>query len=122
MDAKKENTAFEDEKSERAVSCVEISNKVFEEDEKLKKEREKESVRNAIKNVILGTLWMFIAYLLGKAELPFGAMPLGVALLCSASSKVRIPAQMALFASWSIRMSCPVRCTGAATPSISSSK
>lgn len=88
MDAKKENTAFEDEKSERAVSCVEISNKVFEEDEKLKKEREKESVRNAIKNVILGTLWMFIAYLLGKAELPFGAMPLGVALLCSASSKV----------------------------------
>ena len=88
MDAKKENTAIEDEKSERAVRRVEISNEIFEDDERLEKEREKYVVRNAIKNVIMGTVWMFIAYLLGKAELPFGAMPFGIALLCSASSKV----------------------------------
>ena len=60
MDAKKENAAFEDEKSERAVSGVEISSEIFEEDERREKEREKESVRNAIKNVILGALWMFV--------------------------------------------------------------
>ena len=88
MDAKKENAALEEEKNERAVIRVEISNEIFEEDERKQKEREKDVVKNAIKNVIIGTLWMFIAYLLGKAELPFGAMPLGVALLCSASSKV----------------------------------
>ena len=88
MDAKKENAAFEDEKNERAVSRVEISNEILDSDAKKLNFRDKDALRSAVRNVLLGILWTFISYLLGKAALPFGAMPLGVALLCSASSKV----------------------------------
>ncbi len=41
-----------------------------------------------LKKAGLCALWTVIAFLLGAAELPFGAVFLGVALLCAASSKV----------------------------------
>ena len=88
MDAKKETAIFEEEAAERASSSVEFSDEMLEDNEKKSKLLENDSVRRIIKNAIIGALWMFISFLIGKAELPFGAMPLGVALLCAASSKV----------------------------------
>ena len=38
--------------------------------------------------IAAGILWAAVAFLLGSAELPFGAIPFGIALLCAASSKV----------------------------------
>ena len=45
-------------------------------------------VKALIVKVASGLMWAIIALLLGLAELPFGAMPLGVALLAAASSKL----------------------------------
>ena len=49
--------------------------------------RERRGFGEMLKRITWGFLWSFFAYLLGLCELPFGAHPLGVALLCAADKK-----------------------------------
>lgn len=44
--------------------------------------------KEALPKIALGIMWGLFALLLGAAELPFGAVPFGIALLCAASSKI----------------------------------
>ena len=48
----------------------------------------KGEVKEILSKIFAGVLWVLVAFLLGSAELPFGAIPFGIALLCAASSKV----------------------------------
>ena len=49
--------------------------------------RERRGLGEMLKRITWGFLWSFFAYLLGLCELPFGAHPLGIALLCAADKK-----------------------------------
>ena len=62
-----------------------IEDSAFEEE---KKEVKKIDLILLLKKAAVGLIWAFIAFLLGSAELPFGALPFGMALLCAASSKL----------------------------------
>ena len=71
--------------SEEEYGEVLIEDSAFEEE---KKEVKKIDLIMLLKKVGFGLIWAFIAFLLGAAELPFGALPFGMALLCAASSKL----------------------------------
>ena len=100
MDAKKVNLGTDPtEEQEEFVSEVVVDEEKFtpisEEsgEEKVVSSRKWENkvlkrIQIALLAVVGAALWLLIGYLLGIAELPFGAVFLGIALLCAASSKV----------------------------------
>ena len=95
MDDKKEKLEVEfeeldsefvsDRGSDDDYEAVIVEPSAFEEE---KKDLKKIDLILLFKKLGLGLLWAFIAFLLGAAELPFGALPFGMALLCAASSKL----------------------------------
>lgn len=56
-------------------------------DEIREKKRNRTSPRDILTQITWGFLWSLFGYLLGLCELPFGAYPFGVALLCAADRK-----------------------------------
>ena len=80
MDAKKENMNLDDIDMNEALTETDMSDDILEGDE--------EKIREITEKSAIGLLWALISFLLGGAVLPFGAMPFGVALLSSASSKL----------------------------------
>ena len=73
---------------EAALHSVDVEDVDSDKHSRERRKLSREEVTATLKKVALGALWLLCAAMLGTAKLPFGAMPLGIALLCAASSKL----------------------------------
>lgn len=76
MDGKQEEKILEDVQE------------VNQEGQETQEGRKTGSVLGFLKQALLGTVWALFGYLLGGVALPFGARPLGIALLCGSDRRI----------------------------------
>ena len=97
MDAKKDKISVEAEAIDEEFISEQFAEEFIAEPEPSEEQKEKrrvdksrllESIKGALSYIFVAAMWTVISFVLGRAELPFGAVFLGIALLCAASSKL----------------------------------
>ena len=97
MDAKKDKISVEADAVDEEFISEQFADEFVAEDESVEEQKEKrrvdksrllESIKGALSYIFVAAMWTVISFVLGRAELPFGSVFLGIALLCAASSKL----------------------------------